>query len=285
MRVLLAEDAYTIRPSPAPYTAIRKRGRRERKQRAAAVAALISLCTLPAVAYTLAGGDRERGTHTAAPKPSDGPPRTSAAATPGPTHSAAEGQLLDGITFTQAFDGLEKCLAAERGAPSAPLGKAEAEAYRIILAAKSTGSSAPEDSFHVVGVREQPAGMRVVCDIEDGEASGITTGTSDDDPPDVGPVVPDLNSRDLFQQMGIDKGRWKLPFRWAVVGTVDPAVAEVSVSYGSATRQAALDHGWFVASGMLRHQATAAPHIRGYDSAGKLLYDSDQDKHWTQTLP
>ncbi|MER7983407.1 hypothetical protein [Streptomyces sp. NPDC095817] len=191
--------------------------------------------------------------------------------------------MLDGITFTQASNGLAKCLTAERGTPTAQLGKARD--YRIILAAKSGGSSAPSDSFHVVGVREHPAGMRVVCDIEDGKAAGISTGTSDTDPADAGPVVPDANAGRLFQQPASRTGNWQLPFRWGLFGTVDPSVAEVTVSYGNATRQAKLDHGWFVASGMLRQQVTAAPHIKGYDSAGELLYDSNQDKYWPRTLP
>ncbi|MFI5998159.1 hypothetical protein ACIBAC_40680 [Streptomyces sp. NPDC051362] len=190
--------------------------------------------------------------------------------------------MLDGITFTQASVGLQKCLTAERGAPSAPLGNAKD--YRIVLAAKSTGSAGPGASFHVVGVREHPAGRRVVCDIEDGEASGISTGTADTDPSDAGPVVPDANAGRLFQQTKSSKGSWKLPFRWAVVGTVDASVAEVTVSYGNTTRQAVLDHGWFVASGMLRQQVTEVPHIKGYDSAGNLLYDSDQDKYWSRRL-
>ncbi|MEU0786667.1 hypothetical protein ABZ341_34480 [Streptomyces sp. NPDC006173] len=246
-------------------------------------AALASLVAVPAGAYALAGGEGAQGTHTAAAKPSDSAPRTSSATTSGPTRPATAGQLLDGITFAQASDGLGKCLTAERGAPSAPLG--EAKDYRIVLAAKSTGGSVPGDNFHVVGVREHPAGMRVVCDIEDGVASGFSTGTSADDSPDAGPVVPDLNAGGLFQPSATDKGSWKLPFRWAVVGTVEPSVAEVSVSYGDATRQAVLDHGWFVASGVLDGHVTAAPHIKGYDSSGKLLYDSDQDKGWTRMLP
>ncbi|MFF0189194.1 hypothetical protein [Streptomyces sp. NPDC005244] len=246
-------------------------------------AVLASLVAVPAGAYALAGGEGERDAQIAAPNPSDGARRTSAAPTPGPMRPATHGQLLDGITFAQASDGLEKCLTAERGAPSAPLG--EAKDYRIVLAAESASGSVTGDSFHVVGVREHPAGMRVVCDIEDGEASGFSTGTSADDPPDAGPVVPDLNSEGLFQPSTADKGSWKLPFRWAVVGTVEPSVAEVSVSYGDATRQAVLDHGWFVASGVLDRQVTTAPHIKGYDSAGKLLYDSDQDKSWARMLP
>ncbi|MFG3149733.1 hypothetical protein [Streptomyces sp. NPDC048243] len=284
MRGLLAEDAYTIKPSPAPYTAIRKRGRTERKRRATvAGAALTSLFVLPAMIYGLAGGEGERGADTAAPKPSGSAPRTSAPTTPGRTPSAAEGQLLDGITFAQASDGLSKCLTAERGAPAAPLG--EAEDYRIILAARGIDSSVPGDTFHVVGVREHPAGMRVVCTIEDGKASGISTGAGDADPPGRSPVVPDLNSGDLFRQTAAARGSWVLPFRWAVVGTVDPSVADVSVSYGGATRQAVVKHGWFVASGVLRRQVTVAPRIKGYDAAGKLVYDSDQDKYWARTLP
>ncbi|MFD9006575.1 hypothetical protein ACFV0T_37485 [Streptomyces sp. NPDC059582] len=286
MRELLAEDAHTIRPSPVPYTAIRQRGRNERRRRAAvAGAVLASLIAAPAGAYALAGGFGERGAQPAARQPSDGAPQTSAATASGPARPATDGQLLDKITFAQASDGLEKCLTAERGAPSArdnALG--EAEDYRIILAAKSTGGSLPGDSFHVVGVRERPAGMRVVCDIEDGEAAGFSTGTSEADPPDAGPVVPDANSVGLFQQSAAGKGSWKLPFRWGVVGTVEPSVAEVYVSYGGANRRAVLDHGWFVASGLLGRQVTQAPRIKGYDSAGKLLYDSDQDKYWARTL-
>ncbi|MEU8950780.1 hypothetical protein [Streptomyces sp. NPDC048489] len=156
----------------------------------------------------------------------------------------------------------------------------EAEDYRIIFAAKSTSDAAFSDSFHVVGVRERPAGLRVVCDIEDGEASGFSTGTSDADPPDAGAVVPDVNAAGLFQQSPGSKDRWKFPFRWGVFGTVEPSVAEVSVSYGGASRRAVLDHGWFVASGLLQSHVAKAPHIQGYDRAGKLLYDSDQDKYW-----
>ncbi|MFJ4467309.1 hypothetical protein ACIP2X_07320 [Streptomyces sp. NPDC089424] len=289
MRDLLAEDAYTIQPSPAPYTAIRRRGLAERRRRAVTGAVLVSLVAVPAGAYAVLGGSAERGAQTAAQKPQDGAPRASAPPSrtvAGPERPATDGQLLDGITFAQASDGLEKCLTAEGGGPPSQgdlLG--EAADYRIILAVKDPGGSGSDDSFHVVGVRERPAGMRVVCDIDDGKASGITTGTADADPPDAGPVVPEANADHLFQPPVTDKGGWKLPFRWGVVGTVEPSVAEVTVSYGGATRRAVLDHGWFVAAGHVARQVTAAPHIKGYDSDGKLLYDSDQDKYWDRSLP
>ncbi|MER6441203.1 hypothetical protein ABT275_33170 [Streptomyces sp. NPDC001185] len=250
-----------------------------------AVLVLVSLVAVPAGAYSFVGGDGERVAHPAVRTPSDTGPKASAATSSGPTQFAP-GQFLDGITHAQASAGLKKCLTAERVAPSArrnALG--EADDYQIILAARSSGGSTAGGSFHVVGVREHPAGTRVVCDIENGEASGISTGTSADDSPDAGPVVPDVNAAELFQPSASSMGSWKLPFRWAVIGTVEPSVTKVSVSYGGATRRAVLDHGWFVASGLLHQQATTAPRIKGYGAAGKLLYDSDQDKSWARTLP
>jgi hypothetical protein len=291
MRVLLAEDAYTIRPSPVPYTEIRRRGVSERRRRAAVTGAvLMSLVALPVGAYALAGGDGEHGARTAAVEPADGTSRTTPAPSStkasGPARPAGEGQLLDGITFAEATAGLKACLTAEGGESSGrgpALGKAED--YRIILAAESTGGRATGDGFHVVGVSERSAGLRVVCDIQNGEPSGISTGTRDSDPPDAGPVVPDVNASDLFRQPLAAKGHWQLPFRWGVMGTVEPSVAEVSVSYGGVTRRAVLDHGWFVSSGVLDRQVTTAPHIKGYDDDGDLVYDSDEDTYWPRTLP
>ncbi|MGW7268775.1 hypothetical protein [Streptomyces sp. NPDC054842] len=291
MRALLAEDAYTIRPSAVPYTEIRRRGLTERRRRAAVTGAvLVSLVALPVGTYALAGEHGERGARTAAAGPSDGVPRTtskpSTAQPSSPNSASGTGQLLDGITFAEATAGLETCLTAEGGGPSArgrALGKAED--YRIILAAKSNGARATGDGFHVVAVSERSAGRRVVCGIENGEPSGISTGTSDSDPPDAGPVVPDVNASELFRQPLAAKGDWQLPFRWGVVGTVESSVAKVSVSYGGATHRAVLDHGWFVASGVLDRQVTTAPHIKGYDDAGDLVYDSDEDKYWPRNLP
>ncbi|MEH0588161.1 hypothetical protein QA942_30440 [Streptomyces sp. B21-106] len=135
-------------------------------------------------------------------------------------------------------------------------------------------------------MKEQPAGFRVVCDIEGGVGSGISVSSSDANPANVGVVVPDANGGALYQQSYLDKGHWKLPFRWAAIGTVEPSVTKVTVSYGDAGPVAAtLDHGWFVAAGMLDRQVTLAPHVKGYDGAGTLVYDSDTDSTYHRTLP
>ncbi|PZG82770.1 hypothetical protein C1I97_35135, partial [Streptomyces sp. NTH33] len=48
LRELLAEDANTIRPVPAPYPAIRRRGTIQRRRRVAATgAALVTLAAMP----------------------------------------------------------------------------------------------------------------------------------------------------------------------------------------------------------------------------------------------
>ncbi|GAB7108290.1 hypothetical protein JCM4814A_66040 [Streptomyces phaeofaciens JCM 4814] len=293
LRELLAEDAHAIRPAPAPYPAIRRRGLAERRRRvAAAGAALVALAAVPAGAYAVSGANGGRSADTAAPKPSVSAPDTPAASpstkSSGPARPATDGQLLDGITFEQAADGLTDCLKAERSGMAGHrdlLG--EPEDYRIVLAMRKTGdSNSPGDGFYVVGAREQPAGSRVICTIEDGESSGISVSSGDASGPDVGKVVPDLNGGDLYQQSVIDKGRWKLPFRWGAIGTVESSVAKVTVSYGDAAAvTATLDHGWFVAAGTLEQQVTLAPHVKGYDTAGTLVYDSDDDRTYQRQLP
>ncbi|MGW1030244.1 hypothetical protein ACWD4J_42485 [Streptomyces sp. NPDC002577] len=298
LRELLAEDAYTIRPSPVPYPAIRRRGALERRRRvAAAGAALVTLAAMPVGAYALAGGGT--GVDAAAATPSvSATQRTPATPTPkpsaspsGPARPAAEGQLLDGITFEQAAEGLEKCLAFDESYTHGPAGKSgtdlgTADSYRIILAMNSTGdSNAPGDGMYVVAVKEQPRQIRLICNIRDGKAQGLSTSGGSDGPPDAGPVSADINGGKLYQQSVLDRGNWKLPFRWGVIGTVEPSVARVTVSYGGATSRAALDDGWFVASGVLNQQVTVAPHIKGYDADGKLVYDSDEDKYYEKTLP
>ncbi|MFJ1805048.1 MULTISPECIES: hypothetical protein [unclassified Streptomyces] len=305
MRELLAEDAYDIRPSPAPYPAIRRRGLAERRRRVAVTgAALMTLAAVPVGAYAVAGGNGGRSSDTAAPKPSVSAPHstagstagsagspspsggTPAGTTAGPTRPATDGQLLDGITFAQAADGLEECLNAEGGPPGSPADLGKPEDYRIILAIKSTGdSNDPGDGLYVAAVKERPAGRWVICSIKGGVASGISTGTSTG-APGSGPVVVDRNGEQLYQQSFADKGNWKLPFRWGVVGTVEASVAKVTVSYGDGGPvTAALDHGWFVTAGMLNEQVTLAPHIKGYDGSGKLVYDSDEDTTYRRTLP
>ncbi|MFH0175822.1 hypothetical protein ACIA6D_28005 [Streptomyces cacaoi] len=308
MRELLAEDAYTIQPSSAPYPAIRRRGLAERRRRVALTgAALMTLAAVPVGAYAVAGGNGGRGADTAAPKPSVSAPHSPAGSTAGstggstggspsatstgtaggPAQPATDGQLLDGITFAQAADGLKECLAAEGGPAGGAGDLGKVEDYRIVLAIKSTGdSNDPGDGIYVTAVREQPAGSWVICSIKGGVASGISTGSSDADAPGAGPVVVDINGGKLYQQSFIDKGRWKLPFRWGIIGTVEASVAKVTVSYGDGGPvAAALDHGWFVAAGLLNQQVTLAPHIKGYDGSGKLVYDSDTDGTYQRTLP
>ncbi|PZG93390.1 hypothetical protein C1I97_28730, partial [Streptomyces sp. NTH33] len=222
------------------------------------------------------------------------PPRTSAAPTPsasplGPARPDTEGQLLDGITFGQAVDGLKKCLVYNQSGSRSPSGfRADlgaAEDYRIILAMHSTGdSNAPGDGIYVVAVKERPTPARLICTIKGGKATGINASVGADDVLDTGPVMADINGGKLHRQSVLDHGNWKLPFRWGVIGTVKPSVARVTVTYGGVIRQAALDHGWFVASGVLDQQVTVAPRIKGYDADNKLVYDSDKDKSYEKRL-
>ncbi|KUM72828.1 hypothetical protein [Streptomyces griseorubiginosus] len=293
LRELLSEDAYTIRPSSVPYPQIRRQGVAERRRRMVlAGAALVTLAAVPVAAITLGGsgaGAAEQSTPAAA---STGP---TAASTPSPTPSptpsgpagpATAGQLRDGITLEQAVDGLDKCLAynrenTEAGSHSPDLG--QTREYRIILALNSTGdSNAPGDGIWVVAVKEQPTQTRLMCNIKDGKAVGANISTGSDRLPDSPPVLADINSGKLYQQSFIDKGHWKLPFGWGLIGTVEPTVAKVTVSYGDSSGQAVLDHGWFVAGGTLNEQVTRNPHVKGYDKNGKLIYDSDEDKSYQQ---
>ncbi|MGW2819769.1 hypothetical protein ACWC24_02000 [Streptomyces sp. NPDC001443] len=292
VRELLAEDAYAIRPSPAPYPAVRRRGVAERRRQVvAAGAVLVTLAALPVGAYAVGVGGRSQ---TASPRPSASAPPSplpqsstvvSASATE-PARPATEGQLLDGITWAQAVDGLKKCIAYDESFASAGerrLGKASD--YRIVLAMSSTGdSNAPGDGMHIVAVTKHGP-IRLICTVKDGAAAGVNTSEDNSAPKDGGPVFVDMNSGMLYQQSVIDRGHWKLPFGWAIIGTVDFPVDKVTVSYGDATGETVLDHGWFVAHGTLDRQVTKAPHIKGYDAAGKLVYDSDQDKYYEKTLP
>ncbi len=114
-------------------------------------------------------------------------------------------------------------------------------------------------------------------------ASNISTGGLEFD--NGGPVMPDINAGKLYQQSFIDKGNWKLPFGWGSIGRIESSVTRVTVSYGGSTSEAALDHGWFVATGTLNEQVTLAPHVKGYDNTGKVVYDSDNDPVYEKTLP
>ncbi|WP_020136275.1 hypothetical protein [Streptomyces sp. 351MFTsu5.1] len=292
LRELLSEDAYTIRPSSVPYPQIRRQGVAERRRRMVlAGAALVTLAAVPVAAITL-GGSGAGAAETTPAAASTSPTSTSTPSpTPSPTPSgpagpATAGQLRDGITLAQAVDGLDKCLAynretTEAGSHSPDLGKAQE--YRIILALNSTGdSNAPGDGIWVVAVKEKPVQTRLMCNIKDGKAVGANISTGNDRLPDSPPVLADINSGKLYQQSFIDKGHWKLPFGWGLIGTVEPTVAKVTVSYGDSSGQAVLDHGWFVAGGTLNEQVTRNPHVKGYDRNGKLIYDSDTDKTYQQ---
>ncbi|MFI1027328.1 hypothetical protein [Streptomyces sp. NPDC020951] len=289
MRELLAEDAHSVQPSPAPYPAIRRRGLAERRRRVAVTGAVLAtLAAVPVGAYAVAGGNGGRGADTAAPKPSVGAPRTPTAQASGTAgaDAASGGQLLDGVTAEQAREGLEKCLAYDDAKPSGGLEKdylGDAGDYRMLLAMRSTGdTNSPGDGIYVVAVKEK-TDVRLICTLKGGEASGINVSSPDAGP--TGLVVSDINGGKLYQQSFLDKGNWKLPFRWGVIGTVEPSVAKVTVSYGESSATATLDHGWFVAAGILNRQVTVAPHIKGFDATGRLVYDSDTDETYERTLP
>ncbi|MER5291718.1 hypothetical protein ABT382_06450 [Streptomyces pharetrae] len=289
VRALLADDAFTIQPSAAPYPAIRRLGVAERRRRVATVgAALVTLAVVPVGAAALTGPDG--GGRAVSPAvsatPAQSPAPTPEPATPaGPAGPASDEQLLDGVTRESAAAMLEDCLASDLGSPLQDLGAPEE--YRILLGMGSTGdSNTPGDGRFVVAVRDEAPRTRVICNVKDGEVSGLNVGGVDTDLPDQGKVMPDVNAHKLYAQSFLDKGNWKLPFRWGSIGAVHPSVARVTVSYGDEEpRTAVLDHGWFVATGILDQQVTRAPHIKGYDAAGRQVYDSDQDKYYMADLP
>ena len=290
LRELLAEDAYTIRPSAAPYPQIRRRGALERRRRVAvAGAALATLAAVPAAVYGLGAGSAQGGT-AAAPAPSSSAsasvsPKASPAPSAEPDRATAA--LYDGITYRQAREGLENCLDSEftRDRPGRP-GLAPPDAYAIVLAMRSTGdSNTGGDGVFVVAEADDEDRSSLICRLEDGVTQGITGFTDESDEiADAGAVLVNPNSNRLFKQTILDSGRWRLPFRWAVIGTAKPSVARVTVSYGDSGAEATVRDGRFVASGVLNEQVTRAPHIKGYDAGGKLVYDSDGDKYWDQGL-
>jgi hypothetical protein len=289
LRELLAEDAYTIRPSPAPYPQIRRQGVVERRRRVAvAGAALVTLAAVPVAAFAV-GGPGAGATEPSTPAAVSASPTVLSTPSPtpsGPAGPATAGQLRDGITREQAVEGLDNCIAEHRknvamGARDLHLGKADD--YRIILALKSTGDlNSPGDGTFVVAVQEKPSEVRLVCNIKGGVASGLNYSGGSDRQPDSPPVLVDTNANKLYQQSFLNKGNWKLPFSWGFIGTVEPSVAKVTVSYGGSTSEAVLDHGWFAAAGTLTQQVTRNPHVKGYDKGGELIYDSDEDKTQVQ---
>lgn len=294
LREWMAQDAQALRPAAVPYPAIVRQGRAERRRRlAVAGAALIALAVVPAtaIAFTgdVGGGPADRVSAAGGgPTPSAAPP--SPLPPSGPAAPATPGQLADGITMKDAAAGLEQCLGfhAQRpggaGYPPQDLGKASD--YRILLAHRSTGNdNAPGDGQYVVAVKDAPERIRLICSLKDGRASGVNISSGGDGNPERGAVAPDINAGKLYLQRLSSEGPWKLPYRWGSIGTVDAGVTRVTVSYGGATTEAALDHGWFAATGILEERVTRAPRIKGYDAQGKQVYDSDQDTAHDKLIP
>ncbi|MFD6890494.1 hypothetical protein [Streptomyces sp. NPDC059957] len=295
LRDWMARGAEAVRPAAVPYPEIVRQGRAERRHRrlAAAGAALVALAVVPVTALVLVGNGSGGGPAVVpvaggGPTPSTAPPTPQVP--PGPDAPETRGQIADGITFREAAAGLGLCLAYDRehadpsGLPRTDLGKASD--YRILLAHRSTGNdNSPGDGRYIVAVKEAPRQIRLICLIKDGRAEGINISGGGGADPGSGSVRPDINGGKLYLQKLRSEGPWKLPYRWGSIGTVDPGVTRVTVGYGGATFEGAVDHGWFAATGILERPVTKAPRIKGYDARGKQVYDSDQDKTYEKSLP
>ncbi|MBQ1088131.1 hypothetical protein [Streptomyces sp. B93] len=287
VRDLLSEDAYTISPSPAPYPAIRRRGVAWRRRRVAATgAALAALVAAPVGAYAMTGADGSGG-GKASPAASSTAAAPTPTPAPTPTGADTRGVLLDGITYEQAAEDLEYCVGFRWPSASEDIDYGDPADYRVLLAMRSTGdSNAPGDGRFVVAVADGTPMKRLICNVKDGDdGPGRSFTGIDMAGPDAGPVVPDANAHKLYSQSFLDKGNWQLPFRWAGIGTVEDSVARVTVEYGGETSEAVLDDGWYVATGELDQQVTKAPHVKGFDGDGKLVYDSDRDTTYSADLP
>ncbi|MFE5586937.1 hypothetical protein [Kitasatospora sp. NPDC056531] len=304
-------------PGEAPYEAIRRQGRAARRRRTAALSAgVVVLTVLSGATILTARGHSDARPATGLTVGTDGtavPPSTlapSPAATPTPTPTgpqppATAAQLTNGIGFEQAATALGQCLdydrqmQARRQSAPPPTGQgahpnrppvhdlgAIAD-YRVLLAVKSTGDdNSPGDGINVVGVSQGEHPSEVICHQVDGKTSGLQAGSAD--PRAGGPaglVNPDINGGKLYRQAMVDGHEWKLPYTWGSIGTYAPSVARVTVSYGNGPAvDAALDHGWFAATGVLTNAVTRTPHIKGYDGNGKVVYDSDDDKGYPKDL-
>ncbi|MFJ8015179.1 hypothetical protein [Streptomyces sp. NPDC096339] len=294
LRDRMTHDAAAVRPGAVPYPEIVRQGRAEQRRRRMTVAgaALAVLALVPATAIALGGGDPSDRVSVAGGGPTPATPPRSPSPPTGPAAPATPGQLADGITLQVATTGLEQCLAMNaehqgppEGAPKRQdLGKAAD--YRILLAHRSTGNdNSPGDGRFIVAVKDTPVPIRLICTIKNNQASGLNTSVGKDDLPGDRPVSPDINGGKLYLQRLSTEGPWKLPYRWGSIGTVDPRVTRVTVTYGNATSEAALDHGWFAATGLLEQRVTQAPRIKGYDAQGKEIYDSNADKFYDKPIP
>ncbi|MFD3456427.1 hypothetical protein ACFWVC_30180 [Streptomyces sp. NPDC058691] len=302
LRDLLERESDGFHPGEAPYASIVRQGRTDRRRRmAAAGAGLAALVAVPGTAVAVhfqpdgrgataqpAGGTLPATTAGTA-RPQSSVPVVGTSPTPsGPEGPATPGQLVDGITMRQASEAVGECLAFDgRHQPqvttSGP-GSGAAGDYRVILALKATGDdNAPGDGFRVVAVGRPEAGaLRLICTMKGGRISGLNSAGGED--PGRGPVAPDINATKLYEQTMITSSAWRFPYRWGSIGTVEPQVAKVTVSYGGVTSEAALDHGYYAATGILTRPVTSAPRVKGYDATGKLIYDSRQDTVYEQTV-
>lgn len=296
LREMLSDDAASLAPGQAPYSAIVRRGQAAQRRRVAAMGiGLATIVALPGAAYAVSaqwGPDPGGGARPAASSKSHSPASTTPAK-PKPVPSGAigpatPGQLADGITLERAAEALTACLDYQKahriqGSPiNENLGKAAD--YRIILALRTTGDdNAPGDGVGVVAVKDTPR-TRLICSEKGGVGSGLNTSIGEDNDPNRGAVAPDINAFKLYKQTVLSNGSWKLPYRWGSIGTIESGVARVTVSYGGATVEAALDHGYFAATGILTQSVSKTPHIKGYDADGKLVYDSDSDTVYDQSV-
>ncbi|WP_431948882.1 hypothetical protein [Actinacidiphila sp. bgisy167] len=295
LRELLEEQTDVLRTGEAPYATIVRHGRTSRRRRVlAAGAGLAALVAVPGTAIAMhyqpdaaqpANDTRLSAPASAAESHSSAPGRTSASPG-GPAGPATPGQLADGITMEQAAEVLGRCLAysGEHRPKGFPFARdyGNAEDYRVILALNASGDeNSPGDGIRVVAVATVDGNpVRLICTDKNGEAGSVGSSVGADGAAGRGPVVPDDNGYQLYKEYGATGPRLpiKLPFRWGSIGTVDPGVAKVTVSWGGVTQQAALDHGYFVATGILTAPEESLPHIQGYDAAGKRVYDSRKDK-------
>ncbi|WP_328925378.1 hypothetical protein OG429_12485 [Streptomyces sp. NBC_00190] len=296
LREWMAQDAEAVRPAAVPYQAIVRQGRVERRRRlAVAGAALVALAVVPATAIAVTG-DGDGGGPSDRVSAAGGGPTPSGVVQPPqrtrlPQFPATPGQLTDDISFEQAGIKLVECLDFNRqhsgGAGAKPQDLGEASDYRILLALRSTGNdNSPGDGQFIVAVKDAPTQIRLICNVKNGRTSGVNISAGGDANPESGAVVPDMNAGKLHLQRLSGEGPWKLPYRWGSIGTVvDPRVARVTVTYGGATAEAVIDHGWFAATGVLDRPVTRTPRIQGYDAQGTQVYDSDQDRSYNKTIP
>ncbi|MEV6103201.1 hypothetical protein AB0M28_00605 [Streptomyces sp. NPDC051940] len=290
LRRELARSAGGMTPGPTPYGAIVRRGRAGRRRRRAALGAgLALLAAAPGVAIALQHGPG-RGAPSPKPPAASSSPTVPALGFRGP---ASPGQLVDGVSLEEARRVASTCWASQ--SHENPDGGEYTPADLRILFAM------PSDYLHNSARRlvmphpeaypeRRPAvtvvlvddnwSVQEVCTLPGGDIrwAGSTKGSLTKPGtlrPVGGPVEPEMNGFGQiarFSDPAADR-----PGRWVGTGAVDDSVARVTVTYGSDTREAILDHGWYVATGEFVEEADRWPRVRGYDAAGKLIYDSADD--------